>query len=160
MYFAAIIYGIASLILLAIVLWILKKPLFTLLFILRGKRRKAEVISGRISDENGFERFAVPVAAYEDKDGFHTVILRDDDTMNYFANRIKFLSFGYSAGDKVTVIANPDGRFTMWRYLFAETLTALMLMAFPAFLLAGTGYMFYCEISDYGLLNRILSIFR
>ena len=161
MYFAAIIYGTASLVLLAIVLWILKKPFFTLLFMLRGKRRKAEVISGAyFTDENGFKRFAVPVAAYEDKDGVHSLILRDDDTMNYFVNRIKFLRFEYSAGDKITVFANPDGCFTMWRYLFAETLTALLLAVFPAFLLAGTGYMFYCEISDYGLLYRILSIFR
>lgn len=161
MYFSAIIYGIASLILLAIVLWILIKPFFTLLFILRSKRRKAEVISGTyFTDENGSKRFTVTTAVYEDKDGVHHVILRDDDTMNYFVNRIKFLRFGYSAGDKITIFADPNGYFTMWRYLFAETLTALILAVFPAFLLAGTGYMFYCEITDYGLLDRILSIFR
>ena len=149
-----IFLAVVSLGILALILYILSKPFRILLFILRGKRVRAEVIFGETVNIDGMPKVSVPTAAYEDENGAHAIILRKDDFLSYNAR------FKAGRGDKITVYVNADGEFTTIMYLFHSIVTAVLLAAMPVLLFAGTAGMLYYEITDYGVIHQIRRAFE
>lgn len=147
--FELVFLAVVSLAILALIIYIFSKPFRILLFMLRGKRVRAEVIFGEMDDSGEVPQISVPTAVYEDENGAHAIILRKDDFLSYTAR------FKAGSGDKITVYVNSDGEFTTVMFLFHSLVTAILLAAMPVFLFVGVAGMLYYEITDYGVIYQI-----
>lgn len=145
-----IFLALFSIVLIGVILYVLSKPLKTLLYIFKGRKLRAEIMYMPITDESGIPQILTPIAAYEDESGLHTLILRKEDFLDYGKSPLR-------DGRKATVFADENGGFTTLYHFFRTLIQAILLAAMPVLLLIGSAGMLYCEITDYHIIERIFS---
>lgn len=143
-YAGLILLAVFSLALIALILFIFSKPLKTLIYILKSRRIRAEILNVPINGENGIQIFR-PVAVYEDESGPHMLILRKEDFFAYGRLMLR-------DGRRVTVFADENENFTTLHYFFRTLIQAFLLAAMPVMLLIGTAGMLYDEITAYHII--------
>ncbi|MGN0675845.1 MAG: hypothetical protein ACI4KG_08825 [Oscillospiraceae bacterium] len=151
-YLELILPAIFSVVLVVLIFRIFSKPLKTILFMLKGKKVRAEVIQGSIDNSGGVTKVCIPVVTYEDERGAHVLLLCNDDFTSAAA-------FRPSAGDNITVFADKaDEYFTTVHFLLYRLVTAVLLAAMPAALLIGTAGMLIEQLDTYGFLHKWFGI--
>ncbi len=151
-YLELILPAIFSVVLIVLIFRIFSKPLKTILFMLKGKKVRAEVIQGSIEYIDSVPKICIPVVTYEDERGVHVLLLCKDDFTSAAA-------FKPSAGDKITVFADKaDEYFTTVHFLLYRLTAAVLLAAMPALMLIGTAGMIIEQLDTYGFLHKWFGI--
>lgn len=151
-YAELILLAVFSLALAALILFIFSKPLKTLIYILKSRKIRAEIINVPINGENGIPQIFKPIAVYEDESGPHILILRKEDFFAYGRLMLR-------DGRRVTVFADENEDFTTLHYFFRTLIQSFLLAAMPVLLLIGTAGMLYDESTAYHIIERILNKF-
>ena len=151
-YAELILLAVFSLALIALILFILSKPLKLLIFILKCRKVTAEILTGEYDDSSGIPLKCVPTAVCGDENSLRIITLRADDLKSH-------LRFYPTVGEKINAYADENGNFTMLSYFIRTLAASVMLAAMPVLLLIGTAGMLYDEITAYHIIERILNKF-
>lgn len=133
-----------------LILFILSKPFKSLIYILKSRKVRAEILNVSVPSENGAPPVFTPLALYKDESGSYALILRKEDFLSYGKNLLR-------DGKKLTVFADENGFYTTLYHFFRTLIQTVLLAAMPVLLFIGSAGMLYSEITSYHVISRILN---